>query len=138
MPAFAGVKISCSSSVGKEFADVACVPLLAAHHDRIVTRPGFIGDGRNSGFQAINLAVQFGAARIVLTGFDMWLDRGIHWHGPHGRALNNPGAAQLAKWRRIVDAAAGDLAALGIDVINATPGSALTAYRFASLEEALS
>lgn len=105
--------------------------------NRIITAPGYIGSGGNSGFQAINLAVHLGVRRIVLVGFDMRTDNGIHWHGEHGGALKNPILANVIKWRRIVDEAAGDLANLGIEVINATACSALTAYPIMSLEKAL-
>ncbi len=96
-----------------------------------------IGDGGNSGFQAINLAAQFGAKRIALIGYDMRLDLGIHWHGRHPQGLNNPSEHNIARWRRSVDAAAPVLDALGIEVINCSPVSALTAYPKMTLSEAL-
>ena len=37
---------------------------------------GTVGWGGNSGFQAINLALQFGAARLLLVGFDCRVDKG--------------------------------------------------------------
>lgn len=106
--------------------------------DRIlVEQLGVVGDGGNSGFQAINLAAQFGAARIVLVGFDMRLDRGVHWHGKHPPGLNNPHDIHLTRWRRAIDGAAPNLAALGIQVWNASPVSALTAFPIVSIEDAL-
>lgn len=105
--------------------------------NRIITAPGYIGSGGNSGFQAINLAVQLGAKRIVLVGYDMRLDGGIHWHGEHEKALNNPNLGHIIKWRKIIDEAAGDLAALGIEVVNVGACSALTAYPFMDLQDAL-
>ncbi len=107
----------------------ADVPLLGAQ--------GVIGDGGNSGFQAINLAAQFGASRILLVGFDMSLARGVHWHGLHPRGLNNPSPANIARWRRVLDAAAPAYAAAGVEVINCSAESALTAYPKRSLREAL-
>lgn len=105
--------------------------------NRIITAPGYIGAGGNSGFQAINLAVQLGARRIVLVGFDMRVDNGVHWHGEHRTELGNPGLDNVIKWRRILDEAAGDLAGMGIEIINASACSALTAYPIMSLEKAL-
>jgi len=99
---------------------------------------GLLGAGGNSGFQAINLAVQTGAARIGLIGFDMSLAAGVHWHGRHGGGLNNPRADVIAGWRYDLDAAAPKLAALGVEVVNLSAQSALTAYRHMTLEEALS
>jgi hypothetical protein len=50
------------------------------------TRPDVVHYGRNSGFQAINLALLLGATRIVLIGFDMQHGYGRHFFGdhPHG------------------------------------------------------
>lgn len=103
----------------------------------LVDQPGVLGDAGNSGFQAVNLAVQLGARRLLLIGFDMRLDLGIHWHGKHGRGLNNPTEANVAKWRRILDAAAPRLAALGVSVVNCSAVSALEAYPKMTLTEAL-
>lgn len=98
---------------------------------------GHIGYGGNSGFQALNLALQFGARRIVLVGFDMQLADGVHWHGRHASNLNNPSAASLARWATILDRQAPAIAAMGALVLNASADSALTAYRKVPLEDAL-
>jgi hypothetical protein len=98
---------------------------------------GEIGWGGNSGFGAINLAVQFGARRIILVGFDMRIDKGIHWHGPHKGGLTNPNAKNVERWRRVIEEAAPILGALGVEVINASPVSALGAYPKMSFTEAI-
>lgn len=97
-----------------------------------------VGWGGNSGFQALNLAVQFGCMKIVLVGFDMTTAYGLHWHGAHPTGMNNPSEGNIARWRRALDAAADQIEHLGIDVINASVISTLTRYRKASLVEALS
>lgn len=105
--------------------------------DRLLTAPpGIIGAGGNSGFQALNLAVQWGAARILLVGYDMTLAHGIHWHGRHGAGLHNPTDRSVARWRRAFDAAADTLAALGVQVVNTSPISALRRYPKQSFQEA--
>lgn len=98
---------------------------------------GIVGDGGNSGFQAINLAVQFGAARILLVGFDMRVDLGVHWHGRHGAGLGDPSEMNVSNWRRILDAAAPRFAELGVEVINCSPISALTGYPVMNFSEAI-
>lgn len=98
---------------------------------------GVLGWGGNGGFHALNLAVQFGAKRIVLVGYDMRCDLGLHWHGKHPTGLNNPTPRNVERWRRVIDEAAPILAALGVTVINASPVSMLTAYPKMSLSEAL-
>lgn len=98
---------------------------------------GGIGWGGNSGFQAVNLAAQFGCRRIVLVGFDMRVDFGVHWHGNHPGRMNNPTEARVRKWAQRMDAAAADLAEFGVTVINASEISALLAYPKMKFEEAV-
>lgn len=112
--------------------------VVARRQDRILLdEPCVVGDGGNSGFQALNLAVQFGAIKIILVGFDMRVDRGIHWHGKHENGLNNPSDYNLPKWRKTIDGAAQGLREIGVKVINTSPVSALTAYPVMNLREAL-
>lgn len=88
---------------------------------------GTIGAGGNSGFQAVNLAAQFGAARILLC-----LDyRGKHWHPDHPKTLRNPVASQLIAWARNLDSQAQTLSAWGIEVINVARSSILKAFPYA-------
>lgn len=96
--------------------------------DSLVRAPaGTVGyGGGNSGFQAVNLAAQAGAARILLAGFEF---RGEHWHGSHPPGLRNPSARQLENWRDKMDAAAADFETWGVDVVNLSRTSALRRYR---------
>lgn len=96
--------------------------------------PGVIGAGGCSGFQALNLAAQFGATDIALVGFDARVDNGVHWHGNHERT-GNPTRWTAAIWAANLDAAASVLAGRGIRVVNCSPVSALTAYEKMGLEE---
>lgn len=96
---------------------------------------GSVGWAGNSGFHMLNLAVQMLPRRIALVGFDMTVAHGVHWHGDHPDGLNNPREAHTERWRAKFDAAADAIEALGIDVINCSPISALRNYRFADLEE---
>lgn len=97
---------------------------------------GRVGWGGNSGFHVLNLAVQMQPARIVLVGYDMQIEDGLHWHGAH-EGLNNPQARDAARWRRVIDATAPTIKALGVQVFNASERSALTAFPKVALEEAL-
>ncbi|MGO1079949.1 hypothetical protein [Inquilinus sp. CA228] len=131
------MKLSQDTGAAQAFRDVHKVELASGVDRILVEEPGRIGHGGNSGFQALNLAIQFGARRIALIGFDMRLDRGLHWHGPHGRDLHNPNEAALMRWRRAFAAAAQDLAALGVTVVNCSPVSALTCFPAGSIEDVL-
>lgn len=97
---------------------------------------GVIGWGGNSGFHAINLAAQFGAAKIIMVGIDMTLDHGEHWFGkhPYGRG---PKQANVIRWRGRLDASAPLLRERGIRVINCSSISTLTAFEKMEFERAL-
>lgn len=135
VPEFGGLKVTQDKGAAEHFG-LLHVP-LGNGGGLIETRPGWLGWGGNSGFQAINLALQFGAPRIVMVGFDMRSAGSVHWHGRHGGGLNNPSDLLLAKWARTLDEAAPEFAHLGVEIINATPGSALQAYKAGTIEEAL-
>lgn len=94
-----------------------------------------LGNGGNSGFQAINLAVRCGVTRIVLLGFDMGNEGGSHWHGDHAGGLFNPDARFLKSCQMALDSQAPALRALGIEVLNASRRSTLGAYPRVSLDE---
>ena len=107
-----------------------------------MAEPGRVGAGSragggNSGFQALNLAAQFGATKIILVGFDMRVDRGVHWHGRHGAGLNNPREANMVSWRSALNASGTVLARYGVTVINASAESTLTAFPIMNIAEAL-
>lgn len=93
--------------------------------------------GSNSGHTGVNAAFLFGAKRIILLGFDMKLGPNgeRHFHGDHPKTCIQ---SQLFEaWIKRFESTARDLNKLGIDVVNATPGSALPWFRRATLEEAL-
>lgn len=87
----------------------------------------------NTGALGIGLARHLGASRIVLVGFEMRMVDGRRTY--HDAYAQTPVDfdRQIAPYKRI----AKDLAAEGVQVINATPGSAIDAFPLASLDEAL-
>jgi hypothetical protein len=133
-PSFAGMKVSRDAQACTKFPDIYRVRLRKQSgggwaDDMLFDAPGEIGWGGNSGFQAINLAAQFGARRIVLIGLDATVAHGVHWHGKHGGGLRNPTAGTANGWRVRLDKAAPALEKRGIEVVNASPISELTAFR---------
>lgn len=125
--AFVGVKVSRSAVPGGHKVDLA--ERSGGWDDRMLFgTPGVIGAGGSSGFQALNLAVQFGSRRIALVGFDARVDLGTHWHGNHGEGLTNPTEGTAALWADRLDRAAPALSAAGVEVANCSPVSALTAF----------
>lgn len=87
--------------------------------------PAAIRSGGNSGYGAIHIAAHLGCKRILLFGFDM---RGGHWHPKHKRPLREHGEGIFARWIPRFATLAPELAKRGIEVVNCTPGSALTCF----------
>lgn len=101
--------------------------------------PGVIRHGRNSGHQAVSLALAWGARRVILLGFDCGPDASgrKHWHADHPARCGNPSAQEFDLWERSHAILARDCAAAGLEIINASRATRLECYRRASLLEAL-
>jgi hypothetical protein len=104
-------------------------------------RPGFSRDparihyASNSGFQAVNLAILFGADPIILVGFDMRaVDRKSHFFGEHKAPLR--GNAQFGQWCAKF-AKAAEMLGNSPRIVNCTPQSALTCFPMMPLPDAL-
>lgn len=133
---FAGIKCSPSPTAARVFGLRQTRVKLGA---RLVMEPigtlgcGLRDGGGHSGWQAINLAVQLGARRIVLAGFEMTWRPGV----VPAAGVARPDAQRIERWRAEMDAAVSEFSAIGCEVVNATPGSALRNYPFCDFEEAL-
>ncbi|EKF39909.1 hypothetical protein NA8A_23494 [Nitratireductor indicus C115] len=136
VPEFEGLKLSVDASACRRPWGIQKVG-LNKHDDGLeLMKLGTVGWAGNSGFHCLNLAVQMWPAKIILVGFDMRVDLGLHWHGPH-KGLNNPSQRNVERWRRCMDAVAGAIREFGIEVINASPTSALKNYPKMGLMEAM-
>lgn len=135
-PDFEGLKITADREAAERWG-LQRIRVTRGERRMLFDPPGRVGGGENSGFHAVNLIAQLGVRRIVLVGFDMRVDRGVHWHPPHTGGLGNPTETSTRRWRLILDAAGSELAARGIEVLNASPESALKAYPKVDLVEAL-
>jgi hypothetical protein len=81
-PAFRGIKVTLDEDVLRRRDDIKGVKNTGT--TGLELRPWGVRTGRNSGYQAINLAVHFGVKRIVLLGYDMRVVNGrTHWHDGH-------------------------------------------------------
>lgn len=99
--------------------------------------PDRIRHGNNSTYAAIHVAAHRGARKIIPLGLDMRFGPAgeTHFHGGHGVLLLEqtlkddllPHFATLAPW----------LAALGIEVVNGSPNSAVEIWPRCTPEEAL-
>ncbi|MGY3366177.1 hypothetical protein ACVWZL_003302 [Bradyrhizobium sp. GM2.4] len=136
---WAGLVISMSRTAKRELPDK--VKRVQGEGDPQAL-PGFsrgshvIQQGRSSGHTAVSLAIALGAAKVVLLGYDMRFVGGReHCHGEY----KGPRDVEIYQ-REFVPGFAGwneAAAAVGVDVVNATEGSALKEFRSVSLDEAL-
>lgn len=137
LPGFSGLKVCASERAVQTYPDIKRVE-VAAHLDQILMgSPGVLGSGGNSGFQAINLMAQFGVKQIILVGYDMSIDAGLHWHGKHPAGLNNPNQNLVKRWRKAIDGAHTALQLLGVSICNANPESGLQEYLKLTFPEAV-
>lgn len=138
-PAFHGLKasVSCPTSAVYEpdvmlFRQGAQMG-LSRDPDRLAT-------GKNSVYQAINLAVHLGGTGAVLLGVDMQPGKvyrdgahrtSDHFFGRHVDDSKPPYALCLQRFRTLT----APLAEIGFDVVNCTPRSALQCFPMLSLRE---
>lgn len=125
VPSFMGLKFALESKA----AQWPGVQVLDNTGDRgVELEPTGLRTGKNSGYQAVNLAVHLGAARIVLLGYDMQTHEGqpSHFFGEHPRPLRRPSpfAMFCDHFASLVE----PLRALKIDVINCSRASALACF----------
>ena len=98
------------------------------------TDPDVICYGDCSGFQAINLAILFGATYIVLVGYDMTYRGSGHFFGDHPNGLFQN--RNYENFLHNFDKAANRLPE-GVQIINATPGSALKSFPMLPLKDSI-
>ncbi len=137
-PAFPGLAVTQDANGGLPCADrwgLSVVTSVKA--PGISTDPAVVNRGWNSGFQALQLAIHLGAARVILLGFDM----GKAADGRKSYAVNRP--AQLVRtspyelFVRAFHDAAPQLAQVGVEVVNASRVSALQCFPRVDLQDAL-
>lgn len=101
------------------------------------TTPTTLCTGKNSGYQAVGLAFLLGARRILLLGFDLQpaTDGREYFFGahPYPRPVKNPYDRFIECFATLVE----PLKKHGVEVINCTRDTALTAFPQMSIQEAL-
>ena len=90
---------------------------------------GVMHYGNNSGYQAINLAFLFGATKIILLGYDMCVsqDGRRHFFGDHPKEIH--ANSDYREWVPRFEALGKDLESEGVEVINCSRRTALTAFK---------
>lgn len=134
VPAYTGLKFCLEASAAK-WPGVQVLRNTGA--EGLETEPTGVRTGRNTGAAAINLAVHFGAARVLLLGYDMEAkdENRSHWFGGHPLGLR--GGSPYALFRQMCATMVAPLAALGVTVINCSRHTALTCFPRQPLREVL-
>lgn len=134
---FSGMKITRDKAAAEKYG-LRQINVLPNVYSIVTDQIGCVGWGGNGGFHSVNLAVQFGVKKIILVGFDMHVDAGVHWHGKHPPQMQNPTPYNIDRWRQMLDAVKPQMVTLGVKVINASQVSRLQRYPKMSFEEAIS
>ncbi len=132
VPSFSGPKYSLTANTKKWPA------WTKLHNDGVnglCAEPTGLRTGRNSGYQAINLAVHLGATRILLLGYDMGRHGGKgHFFGEHPKNWPpSPYHSFLDAFKTIEQ----PLKDRGIEVVNCSRRTALKTFPQMSLDLAL-
>lgn len=132
VPSFTGPKYSLESSDTTTRADWQVLKNTGT--TGLELDPSGLRTGVNSGYQAINLAVHLGAARILLLGYDMSCDgTASHWFGEHPDAQPSPYPQMREHFATMVE----PLRIAGVSVVNCSLRTALTAFPSVPLETEL-
>jgi hypothetical protein len=136
----AGIRGFCGERVTLENRIPGVLRLRNTGESGLETQPDGIRHGKNSGYQAIGLAYHLGVSRIVLLGYDMRLGARseLHWNDRTDQQTPQGFARTLAKMLPLFDTLAEPLAAAGVEVLNATPGSVLRTWPGVKLRSVLS
>jgi len=129
---FKGLKVSGRKVPGTHWVTVKIV-------NEMIWTGVEIGGGGNSAFQAMNLAVLWGAMRIILTGVDC-MQIGEHWHGKHPAPLTQLQETNKGRATAWIDAFGQVAPALkkgGVEVLNATRETALECFPRIDIRDAL-
>jgi hypothetical protein len=84
----------------------------------------------NSGLRAVELALDMGASKILLLGYDASIKHGVHWHENY-KKTKNPDDIRCHKWL-------GQFEHLrGKNIINCAPNSSLTQFPKMTVKDAI-
>lgn len=129
---FRGLRFSLDAPGGQRPDDVHILRKTGA--DGLEHDPSGLRHGHNSGYQAINLAVHLGAAKIILLGYDLKRTGGkSHWHADHPTRQNPNYTGWVQHFATLVK----PLNKLGIAIVNCTIETALECFPRAALRDVL-
>ena len=132
---FGGLKLTC---VQAQQIPPGIHQLQRGKLNGIEKDPRKISWNHNTGASAINVAYHFGAKKIVLLGFDMQHIEGKNnWHDSHAPTWSPAPDVYEKRFLPKFNQIKIDADALGLDIVNATPGSALTLFPIVELKDVI-
>lgn len=125
-------------TIHTHFQDIPGVHCMRRGPPGLNPNPDTLAWNLNSGATAINLAYHLGAKRVVLIGFDM-KPREEANGTRHNWYFNYrlPKGGQYNLFLKQFPMIARDAEKLGLEIVNATPGSAVTSFPMVKLEDEL-
>ena len=141
LAAFPGLKVSCNPGT-ERFPWVKTLGRDGQNSTGISGKPDKVSWNGNSGAAAVSVAVHAGAKRVILLGFDMSLNEQgqQHWHDVYGRRFrpkNKPLRLPFSAHLRGFNKMEMDAKRLGVEIINANPGSAIPNFRKVNVRDIL-
>ena len=147
LASFRGLKVTCADYFSNLRGAKENIRYLAKDKQKtwgISPNPKMVGWNSNSGAAAISVAANAKAKRIILLGFDMKLDekQNQHWHNAYklkGTSGKKNTLIKLPFKRHLkgFSAIAKDAKSRGIEIINASPDSAIDVFKKMTVEEIL-
>jgi hypothetical protein len=136
---FPSLKVTCHPR-GDRYDWIKYLAKDTSHTKGISSNPKMVSWNGNSGAAAISLAVHTGAKRIILLGFDMKLNESNmqHWHNLYnkGERLNKK-KLPFERHLRGFSAIAADAKRMGVEILNASPGSEIKEFPKYTVKELL-
>ena len=130
LPGHPGLKITVQSD--RKVSHPTVLNMTGTGRRGLETRRNRLRHGNSTGCASMNVAWHLGAARIVLLGYDgkPAPDGGDNYHGGHpvGYAKANPRLTAYDKMAPYYEPIGLELAARRVEVINASPDSAITCF----------
>lgn len=131
---FPGLKVSCCPRFLKSKGPVWVKVVKRGKMEGIEKSRDRVAWNKNSGGSAVNLAIHFGAKKIVLLGFDMQRVNGKkNYHNDHVEVKGKKDP--FSRYIRTFEAIAREADRMNVEILNATPKSALTYFPIKTLEE---
>ncbi|MGE0722812.1 MAG: hypothetical protein AB7O45_00480 [Alphaproteobacteria bacterium] len=134
--AFGGIALTMSKAAQVAAPDrLRLIEAIETQRDGFNVRPGAVRRGLTTGHTAAALAIALGASRVVLLGVDGRAGTGgSHYHGHYAYVPPTTPerlAAYVAGW----SGWRAQARAVGVDIVNATPGSAVAEFPIVDIDD---